>query len=119
MSDDAASRGGSALTEGLGPLPEPGKVLREPPAFYKDEWREHHFYTADQMRAYAAEQVAAERERLKADAESWGNALNQAGWAATEAYRRHTGQVEPAIFFNHAKGILRDALAVYFKALRA
>lgn len=54
MSDDSASRGGSALTEGLGPLPPPGKVLREPPAFYKDEWREHHFYTADQMRAYAA-----------------------------------------------------------------
>lgn len=61
----------------------------------------------------------AERERLKADAENWGNALNEAAWAATEAYRRHTGQVEPAIFFNHAKGILRDALAVYFKALSA
>lgn len=68
---------------------------------------------------WAGELVAAERERLKADAESWGDALNQAGWAATESYRRHTGQVEPAIFFNHAKGILRDALAVYFKALRA
>ncbi|HRJ79698.1 MAG TPA: hypothetical protein PLF37_14460 [Planctomycetota bacterium] len=68
---------------------------------------------------YADERVAAERERLRSDAETWGDALNEAGWAATEAYRRHTGQVEPPIFFNHAKGILRDALAAYFKALGA
>jgi hypothetical protein len=71
------------------------------------------------IRHLVAAVQAAERERLKADAETWGSALNAAGWAAAKAYRRHTGQVEPAIFFNHAKGIVRDALAAYFSALRA
>ncbi len=68
--------------------------------------------------AYKAGQ-AEERRRLKADAETWGNALNEASWAQVDAYRRHTGQVESALFFNNGKSILRDALAAYFKALGA
>jgi hypothetical protein len=68
--------------------------------------------------AYRAGQ-AEERRRLKADAETWGNALNEASWAHVDAYRRHTGQVESALFFNNGKSILRDALAAYFKALGA
>lgn len=71
------------------------------------------------LRRWAAELQAAERERLKADAETWGNALNDASWAQVDAYRKHMGQVESALFFNNGKSILRDALAAYFKALRA
>ena len=65
------------MSKDLGPLPEP-------PAFYRYQYQSHYgpvwrssaenwngcpplasegLYTADQMRAYAAEQVAAERER--------------------------------------------------------
>jgi hypothetical protein len=59
--------------------------------------------------------VAAERDRLIADAENWGSeALNAATGAMLEAYRRHTGQPETLIFYSNAKAILRDALSVYF-----
>ncbi len=68
-------------------------------------------------RAQLEAAVAAERERLKADAADWGNALNEASWALVDAYRRHTGEVESALFFNHGKSILRDALTAYFRAL--
>lgn len=68
------------FSEGLGPLPEP-------PVFYRYQFQSHYgpvwrsstenwngcpplasegLYSADQMRAYAAEQVAAERERILA-----------------------------------------------------
>lgn len=40
-------------------LPKPGRVLSEPPAFYKDEWKHYGFFTSGQMRAYAAEAVRA------------------------------------------------------------
>ena len=64
--------------------------------------------------AYAAG-VAAERDRLIADAENWSSeALNAATDAMLEAYRRHTGRPETLIFYSNAKAILRDALSVYF-----
>ena len=57
------------LTDGLGPLPEPAlweDSIHDAPAMA---------YTADQMRKYAAQQVAAERERwrdaIEALAHSW------------------------------------------------
>lgn len=53
---------GLALTEGLGPLPEAAMVETNP---YGEagtlEW-----YDADQMRAYAAHEVASERKRCAA-----------------------------------------------------
>ena len=73
--------------------------------------------TGRMLEDFARRIEAAERERLKADAKDWGNALHAAGWALSEAYRRHTGQAEPPIFFNNGKAILRDALAAYFMAL--
>lgn len=33
----------------LGPLPEPGRLMSEPPSFYEDEWNRHQFYTAAQL----------------------------------------------------------------------
>jgi len=56
-------------TDQLGPLPEPGRVVSEPPAFYKDDWKHHKLYTADQMRAYAL----AERERCITAVFAWAN----------------------------------------------
>ena len=56
------------------PLPKPGKVFSEPPAFYKNKkWKDHPYYTADQMRAYAAAAVAAERERCIAAVFAWAH----------------------------------------------
>lgn len=49
----------------LPPLPKPGRVMAEPPSFYKDEWKEHKLFTADQMRAYGAACAAAEREECE------------------------------------------------------
>jgi hypothetical protein len=113
---------GLGLSEGLGPLPERAAVCAH--RRYTLDVREQTGRCIDcgaegRMRFVVGDPVAAERERLKADAEQWGNALNAAGWEATAAYRRHTGQVEPPIFFNHAKGIVRDALAAYFRSLKA
>ena len=73
--------------------------------------------TGRMLEEFARRIEAEERQRLQADADEWGNALNAAGWAVTEAYRKYTGTVEPAVFFNHAKGILRDGIAAYFAAL--
>jgi hypothetical protein len=53
MTDKVAGPDGSALSEELGPLPEPA-MLRG-----VDE----DYYTAEQMRAYGAQERAAERER--------------------------------------------------------
>jgi len=57
MSNDVAGPDGSALSEGLGPLPQPA-MLRG-----VDE----DYYTAEQMRAYGAQERAAERERIERD----------------------------------------------------
>lgn len=59
MSDDDSSAAdrGSGLTDLLGALPEPDIEL------CLRGQGEVHCYTADQMRTYAAQQVAAERER--------------------------------------------------------
>ena len=60
--DDAARRDGSRLSEGLGPLPEgAGYVDRGAP--YSGDQEPGARYTSDQMRAYAAQEVAAERGR--------------------------------------------------------
>lgn len=82
MTDDAPQGDPQAfrLNDGLGPLPEP-------PTFYRYQFQAHYgpvwrssaenwngcppiasegLYSADQMRAYAAQQVAAERESIKA-----------------------------------------------------
>ena len=53
MTDKVAGPDGSALSEELGPLPQPA-MLRG-----VDE----DYYTAEQMRAYGAQERAAERER--------------------------------------------------------
>jgi hypothetical protein len=53
MSNDVAGPDGSALSEGLGLLPQPA-MLRG-----VDE----DYYTAEQMRAYGAQERAEERER--------------------------------------------------------
>ena len=67
----------------------------------------------DHQAAFAAG-VAAERDRLRADAKDWGSeSLNAATGAMLESYRRHTGQAEALIFYKNAKGILRDALSAY------
>lgn len=92
----------------LDPLPEP---LDWPDGEYTAQDMQ-----AERDRCYALG-VAAERERLMADAEKWGNALNEAAWAMDDAYRKYTGQPVPALLFNHGKAILRDAIAAYFKAL--
>ena len=52
MTDDAGGK--SALSEGFGPLPQP--LVQNYPS---GKWS----YTADQMRAYAMQERAAERER--------------------------------------------------------
>ena len=65
--------GNVRLNDGLGQLPEPD-VCHE---MARDDWREDWSYSADAVRAYAAEQVAAERERCArivdapAGAEAW------------------------------------------------
>ena len=51
--------GNVRLNDGLGQLPEPD-VCHE---MARDDWREDWSYSEEAMRAYAAEQVAAERER--------------------------------------------------------
>jgi hypothetical protein len=59
MSDDAGGK--SALSDGLGPLPEPYKKVRiVEDADYPIDL---HLYSPEQMRAYATAAVAAERER--------------------------------------------------------
>ena len=55
------------LRDELGQLPEPD-VCHE---MARDDWREDWSYSADAMRAYAAEQVAAERERCAGICEQW------------------------------------------------
>ena len=57
---NAASRGGSELSEGLGPLPEPDTHCWDDDT-ERDVWS----HSEDQLRAYAAQEVAAERERLR------------------------------------------------------
>jgi hypothetical protein len=61
MRDDVAGPDGSALSEGLGMLPQPA-MLRG-----VDE----DYYTAEQMRAYGAQERAAERERCARLCEFW------------------------------------------------
>ena len=52
------------LTDGLGPLPATGYVLAREGDGHSDlRLMSEPAYTEEQMRAYAAEQVAAERER--------------------------------------------------------
>jgi hypothetical protein len=86
----------------------------------QDNWKDEQVYGSvvpaqvDLQPAYAAG-VAAERDRLRADAKDWSSeALNAATGAMIESYRRHTGQSEALIFYNNAKRILRDALGAYF-----
>jgi hypothetical protein len=60
----ATAVGGSALSEGLGPLPDTSYVLaREGNGYEPDRLLSEAGYTADQMSAYAAQERAAERER--------------------------------------------------------
>lgn len=68
-------------------------------------------------RAAAARREALEEaaEQMKADAETWGPALNDAGWEFMNSYRRHMGEVESGKLFNMAKTILRDCIGVYVK----
>ena len=51
----------------LGPLPETGRVVSEPPSFYKDKWKHNNLYTAAQIKAERERcymlGIAAERER--------------------------------------------------------
>ena len=49
-----------------------------------------------------------------ADAENWGNALNDAGWAFTEACPENS-----ALLFNNTKAPLREAIKVYLAAVAA
>lgn len=93
--DTNATRRGSESNDLLGPMPEP-------PTFYRYQFQSHYgpvwrssaenwngcpplasegLYSADQMRVYAAEQVAAERERCARLAEHQAeyNGL-AAGW---------------------------------------
>jgi hypothetical protein len=72
MRDDVAGPDGSALSEELGPLPEPA-MLRG-----VDE----DYYTAEQMRAYGAQERAEERERWAKECIG----LAQLHWAAAEQY---------------------------------
>ena len=63
MSNDVAGPDGSALSEGLGPLPEPAIRFVEDEngvSVYPD------YYDANQMRAYAMQERTAERERIAA-----------------------------------------------------
>ena len=62
------------LSDELGQLPEPDMCHE----MARDDWREDWSYSADAMRAYAAEQVAAERERCAKVCELRGRALEAA-----------------------------------------
>lgn len=68
---DKATPQGLALTEGLGPLPDAVAHVHSDGDFCQDRYYGNSgwpvaLYTADQMRAYAAQERAAERERWKA-----------------------------------------------------
>ena len=62
---NATAIGGSAFSEGLGPLPAPtcGAAIIVPGNGYTPAGAVWTAYSADDMRAYAAGAVAAERER--------------------------------------------------------
>ena len=49
-----------------------------------------------------------------ADAENWGSALNDAGWAFTKACPENS-----ALLFNNTKAPLREAIKVYLAAVAA
>jgi hypothetical protein len=53
-------------------LPPPGRVVSEPPAFFKDDWKHYKLYTADQMRDYARAAVA-DRAAVQAEPVAWIN----------------------------------------------
>lgn len=43
--------------------------------------------------------------------------LNEAGWAADDAWVRHTKTPVQTMFFNHIKPILLDSIKVYLEGL--
>jgi hypothetical protein len=59
MNEEKQPAGELGSNAGLGPLPEPRTLSRG-----DEDGAIQLGYTADQMRAYAAQQVAAERERI-------------------------------------------------------
>ena len=118
----------ASVAHGLGPLPPADLIASDG----RSAWRGSTvsgYALAEVARAVAAERsthtaaldarAAEERARIAADADKWGNALNDASWALVEAYRKHTGQVDPPLLFNYSKAILRDAIEVYIRALGA
>jgi hypothetical protein len=62
MQSNAARRDGSELCEGLGPLPTCAQTV----VYNESKGYSFDAYTAEQMHAYAAQAVAAERERIAA-----------------------------------------------------
>lgn len=54
---------------------------------------------------------------IKSDAETYGNALNEAAWAFIEAYRSRTGDAVPPRLFNNCKALLRDAILKYVETV--
>jgi hypothetical protein len=70
MDNDSTPREFGALSEVLGPLPDA--------AYDEDCTTEEPTYTADQMRAYALQERAAERERWKAERKDYRSLLMQA-----------------------------------------
>lgn len=50
----------------------------------------------------------------KADAQDWGDALNEAGWRYAEAFREIIGEPTSAAHWNNGKRVLREALLAFF-----
>lgn len=94
MTDTTAGQG-PALSEGLGPLPEPDATVEGVP-----------LYMADSLRDYALEQVAAERERcaklaegaqhLSNDGKDFANGWCSAAAQIAQAIRMSGGHQRPA-----------------------
>lgn len=80
-----------------------------------------HSRIATVCRAYIAlhaecEAMRANQAGLRNDADKFGNALNEAGWAFVDAYRHHMGESEPPLLFNNCKSILRESILAFLDA---
>lgn len=61
---------------------------------------------------------AAYAEQLTNDAENWGDALNEAGWAYAKAFTMMMNEPMSGRHFNLGKGILREAIFAYIEHVK-
>lgn len=54
-------------------------------------------------------------DAIKADAETWGNALNECGWKFIGDYQELIGEPCNALLFNNCKGLIRKTILNYIE----